>query len=69
MLKRAVEAKGIEVLLNVETARFVGDAAVEGVVLKDGRIPPADLSSSLLASAEMPKSMLPRGLQRRHHSR
>jgi nitrite reductase (NADH) large subunit len=42
MLKRAVEAKGIEVLLNVETARFVGDGAVEGVALKDGRILPAD---------------------------
>jgi nitrite reductase (NADH) large subunit len=38
MLKRAVEAKGIEVLLNVETARFIGDAAVVGVALKDGRI-------------------------------
>src|SRR5258708_21837543 len=29
MLKRAVEAKGIEVLLNVETARFVGHERVE----------------------------------------
>jgi nitrite reductase (NADH) large subunit len=38
MLKRAVEAKGIEVLLNVETARFIGDSAVAGVELKDGRI-------------------------------
>jgi nitrite reductase (NADH) large subunit len=38
MLKRAVEAKGIEVLLNVETERFVGDGVVEGVVLKDGRV-------------------------------
>jgi len=38
MLKRAVEAKGIEVLLNVETARFVGDGCVEAVELKDGRI-------------------------------
>jgi nitrite reductase [NAD(P)H] large subunit len=42
MLKRAVEAKGIEVLLNVETARFVGDDAVAGVELKDGRIIEAD---------------------------
>jgi len=42
MLKRAVEAKGIEVLLNVETARFVGDGAVAGVELKDGRILAAD---------------------------
>ncbi len=38
MLKRAVEAKGIDVVLNVETARFVGDGSVEGVELKDGRI-------------------------------
>src|SRR5438132_3903393 len=42
MLKRAVETKGIEVLLNVETARFVGDSAVEGVALKDGRVLPTD---------------------------
>jgi nitrite reductase (NADH) large subunit len=38
MLKRAVEAKGIDVVLNVETARFVGDGSVAGVELKDGRI-------------------------------
>jgi nitrite reductase [NAD(P)H] large subunit len=42
LLKRAVEAKGIEVLLNAETARFVGDGAVAGVELKDGRILEAD---------------------------
>ena len=42
LLKRAVEAKGIEVLLNVETARFVGDGAVAGVELKDGRVLQAD---------------------------
>jgi nitrite reductase (NADH) large subunit len=42
LLKRAVEAKGIEVLLNVETARFVGDGAVAGVELKDGRVLEAD---------------------------
>jgi nitrite reductase (NADH) large subunit len=42
MLKRAVEAKGIEVLLNVETARFVGNDVIEGVALKDGRLLPAE---------------------------
>ncbi len=42
MLKRAVEAKGIEVLLNAETARFVGDETVAGVELKDGRVLEAD---------------------------
>ncbi|HTV35540.1 MAG TPA: FAD-dependent oxidoreductase [Xanthobacteraceae bacterium] len=37
MLKRAVEAKGIEVLLDTETARFTGDSRVEAVEFKDGR--------------------------------
>jgi len=36
MLKAAIEAKGIEVLLNVATARFVGEDRVEAVELKDG---------------------------------
>lgn len=42
MLKRVVEAKGIEVLLNAETISFVGDRCVEAVALKDGRVIPAD---------------------------
>jgi nitrite reductase (NADH) large subunit len=42
LLKRAVEAKGIEVLLNAETASFIGDRAVAGVELKDGRVLNAD---------------------------
>ncbi len=37
MLKRAVESKGIEVLLDAATARFAGDGRVEAVELKDGR--------------------------------
>jgi nitrite reductase (NADH) large subunit len=37
MLKRAVESKGIEVLLDTATARFAGDGRVEAVELKDGR--------------------------------
>src|SRR5271156_6141763 len=42
LLKRAVEAKGIRVLLEVATARFIGRSRVEGVELKDGRVLPAD---------------------------
>jgi nitrite reductase (NADH) large subunit len=43
MLKAAVESKGIDVLLNAETARFVGHKKVEHVELKDGRTLPADI--------------------------
>jgi len=43
MLKRAVEAKGIEVLLEVATARFIGDGHVEAVELEDGRRIAADM--------------------------
>jgi nitrite reductase (NADH) large subunit len=42
MLKHAVEAKGIEVLLEVATARFIGEGRVAAVELKDGRILAAD---------------------------
>jgi len=38
MLKRAVEAKGIEVLLETATSRFVGDGRIEAVEFKDGRV-------------------------------
>jgi nitrite reductase (NADH) large subunit len=43
MLKRAVEAKGIEVLLEVSTTRFIGERRVEAVELNDGRALKADL--------------------------
>jgi nitrite reductase (NADH) large subunit len=43
MLKAAVESKGIDVILNAETARFTGRKQVERVALKDGRILPADI--------------------------
>jgi nitrite reductase (NADH) large subunit len=43
MLKRALEAKGITVLLDTATARFSGNGHVEAVELKDGRIIPADM--------------------------
>jgi nitrite reductase (NADH) large subunit len=37
MLKRAVEAKGIEVIVNADTAEISGHGIVDGVLLKDGR--------------------------------
>jgi nitrite reductase (NADH) large subunit len=43
MLKRAVEAKGIDVLLEVATSRFIGDGHVETVEFKDGRTIAAEL--------------------------
>jgi nitrite reductase (NADH) large subunit len=43
MLKAAVEMKGIDVLLNTETARFCGRSKVERVELKDGRTITADI--------------------------
>ena len=42
MLKRAVEAKGINVELEAATARMIGKSRVQAVELKDGRIVPAD---------------------------
>ncbi|MGV3633866.1 MAG: NAD(P)/FAD-dependent oxidoreductase [Pseudorhodoplanes sp.] len=43
MLKAAVEMKGIDVLLNAETARLTGHKRVECVELKDGRTIDADI--------------------------
>jgi nitrite reductase (NADH) large subunit len=42
MLQRAVEAMGIEVVLNGDTAGISGTSRVEGVTLKDGRTIEAD---------------------------
>jgi nitrite reductase (NADH) large subunit len=42
LLKRAVEARGIRVLLEAATTRLVGSDRVEGVELKDGRMLAAD---------------------------
>src|SRR6478672_5304474 len=42
MLQRAVEAMGIEVILNADTAEIAGHGRVEGVALKDGRTIEAD---------------------------
>jgi nitrite reductase (NADH) large subunit len=45
MLKIAVEAKGIEVVLSAQTARFTGEAGrVTGVELKDGRTIAAEMA-------------------------
>jgi nitrite reductase (NADH) large subunit len=44
MLKRALEAKGIEVLLETATNRFVGNGRVEAVEFKDGRIIAAEMA-------------------------
>lgn len=43
MLRHAVEARGVEVLLEAETARIVGSRRAEGVELRNGRILAADL--------------------------
>src|SRR5438270_6751361 len=37
MLQHAVEAMGVEVILNADTAEITGSGHVEGVTLKDGR--------------------------------
>ena len=42
LLKSLVELKGIQILLNANTARFVGETCVEGVELTDGRRIDAD---------------------------
>jgi nitrite reductase (NADH) large subunit len=42
MLKRAVEAMDIDVILNADTAEIAGSGRVEGVTLKDGRTIEAD---------------------------
>src|SRR6478609_115169 len=42
LLKSLVERKGIEILLNANTARIHGERRVEGVELVDGRLIPAD---------------------------
>ncbi len=43
LLKRAIEAKGVTVLLGADTARVTGDTVATGLELKDGRVVPADL--------------------------
>lgn len=56
MLKRAIETKGVEILLNAETSKIIGTHRVEGVGLKDGRTIAADLV--ILAAGIRPKAEL-----------
>ncbi len=59
MLKRAVEAKGIDVKLETATARVVGHERVEAVELKDGRLLPADtvvIAVGIAPNAEIARS-------------
>ena len=44
LLKRAIEAKGVEVLLEVATSRFIGGGHVEAVEFKDGRTIAAEMA-------------------------
>lgn len=44
LLKQAIEAKGIDVLLGAATTRFVGNRNLEAVEFNDGRSLPADLA-------------------------
>jgi nitrite reductase (NADH) large subunit len=56
MLKAAVEAKGIAVHLNAETAAIKGRQRAEAVTLKDGRDIPADLvvvAAGIRANADL----------------
>jgi nitrite reductase (NADH) large subunit len=59
MLQRAVERKGIEVVLNADTAEISGHGRVEGVVLKDGRTVAADavvVAIGIKPSAELARA-------------
>ncbi len=56
MLKRAIENKGVEIVLNAETSRIFGTHRVEGIELKDGRTVAADLV--ILAAGIRPKAGL-----------
>jgi len=43
LVKRAMESRGVKVLLSADTARVEGDGRVERLVLADGTVIPADL--------------------------
>jgi nitrite reductase (NADH) large subunit len=56
MLQLSVEAMGIEVVLNADTAEIAGSSRVEGVTLKDGRSIEADavvVAIGIRANAEL----------------
>jgi nitrite reductase [NAD(P)H] large subunit len=59
MLQHAVEKKGIEVVLNADTAEISGHGRVEGVLLKDGRTLAADavvVAIGIKPSAELARA-------------
>jgi nitrite reductase (NADH) large subunit len=58
LLKLLVERKGVEVLLNANTARIVGDDSVEGVELTDGRR--IDAEAVIFAAGIRPNTALAR---------
>jgi nitrite reductase (NADH) large subunit len=58
LLKSLVERKGIEILLNANTARLIGDAGVEAVELTDGRIIAAE--AVIFAAGIRPNTALAR---------
>ncbi|WP_118132847.1 nitrite reductase large subunit NirB [Oceanicella sp. SM1341] len=58
LLARALEARGIEVLCEAHTAEIRGQGRVEGVLLKDGRVIPADIV--VMAAGIRPSSALAR---------
>jgi nitrite reductase (NADH) large subunit len=58
LLKSLVEAKGIEILLNANTGRIVGENRVEGVELDDGRRIDAD--AVIFAAGIRPNTALAR---------
>jgi nitrite reductase (NADH) large subunit len=58
LLKSLVERKGIEILLNANTARILGDIHVEGIELTDGRV--IDASAVIFAAGIRPNIALAR---------
>jgi nitrite reductase (NADH) large subunit len=58
LLKSLVERKGIEILLNANTARILGERRVEGIELTDGRV--IDASAVIFAAGIRPNIALAR---------
>jgi nitrite reductase (NADH) large subunit len=58
LLKSLVEAKGIEILLNANTARIIGENRVEGVELSEGH--PIAADAVIFAAGIRPNVMLAR---------
>lgn len=58
LLKRAIEARGIDVLLDASTTAITGEREADGIVLAGGRAVPADLV--VLAAGIRPEATLAR---------